>query len=95
VPLEHSADGSYVAIVWVPTSDFNELHKSRQVEEWTTETWDTVNFYALNRQGIGLGFKVYELPKQQYTKLFEDGPTTGTLLLEAGRFATLRIELGR
>lgn len=33
VPLSQSADGSYVAKVWVPVADFSELHKSRRVEE--------------------------------------------------------------
>lgn len=90
--LQQGADGSYTAKVWVPIADFNELHKSREIIEWTTASWDTVNFYACNRQGIGLGFKVYQLPKLQYAALFKDGPTSVTLLLATNRFATLRIE---
>jgi hypothetical protein len=90
--LQQGADGSYTAKVWVPIADFNELHISREVIEWTTASWGTVNFYISNRQGIGLGFKVYQLPKLQYAALFKDGPTSATLLLEKNRFATLRIE---
>lgn len=92
-PLEQCSDGSYVVKVWVPVSDHKELHKRRLVEEWTTDAWTTVNFYALNRQSIGLGFKIYELQKSEYAKLFKGGPTSGTLLLEGqSRTATLRIE---
>lgn len=92
-PLRQCSDGSYLVKVWVPVSDHNELHKHRVVEEWTTDRWETVNFYAINRQGIGLGFKVYELQKREYAKLFKDGPTSGMLLLEGqNRFATLRIK---
>lgn len=91
--LEKNADESYVTKVWIPTPEFNELHKTQDVQEWTTETWETINYYALNRQGIGLGLKVYELAKPQYAKLFRDGPTSGTLLLEESRFASLCIKL--
>ncbi|WP_218511978.1 HIRAN domain-containing protein [Variovorax sp. dw_308] len=89
--LQPDADGSYSAKVWVPTGDFDELHKSRAVEEWTTDAWETVNFYACNRQNIGLGLKVYELTKAEYAALFKDGPTTGVLVLRKNRFATLRL----
>jgi hypothetical protein len=91
-PLRSDTDGSYFAKVWVPVADFNELHASRRVETWTTDAWDTVNFYAENRQNCGLGFKVYQLPKQQYANLFSESSVSATLLLDTTRFATLRIE---
>lgn len=90
-PLQPAADGSYFAKVWVPTANFDELHKSRAVDEWTTDAWESVNFYARNRQGIGLGLKVYELTKPQYADLFKGGPASGVLVLGANRFATLHI----
>lgn len=92
-PLLLSADGSYKAKVWVPVSDFNDLHDTHEVDEWTTESWETINYYARNRQGIGLGFKLYEIPKKQYTSLFGGMSTSGKLLLDKGRFATLEIKL--
>lgn len=90
-PLQVRADGSYEATVWVPTPDFNELHKSRDVMEWTTPQWNEVNFYVGNRQGIGLGHKIYSLHKDRYTELFGPGPTTGILILNESRFATMKI----
>ncbi|MEO8024037.1 HIRAN domain-containing protein [Polaromonas sp.] len=93
-PLVESSTGIFTAKVWVPTPDFNDLHKQRRVQEWTTGAWETVNFYALNRQGIGLGYKLYEIPKVQYASLFQGQPTSATLELGAGRFATLRIATG-
>lgn len=90
-PLQAKTDGTYEATVWVPTPDINELHKSREVMEWTTPQWEEVNFYVSNRQGIGLGHKIYSLNKDHYTELFGPGPTTGILILSENRFATMKI----
>ena len=92
VPLQKESDGIYFAPVWVPTPDFDELNKSRIVKEWTSESWNSIGYFAMNSQGIGRGFKVYELSKSQYKKLFKNGPTKGQLLLDSGRFAKLRIQ---
>jgi len=89
-PLQPSIDGTYFVKVWVPTADINELHRSQRVQEWTTDAWETVNYYALNRQGIGLGFKLYELTKQQHATLFGGCRMFTTLILGEGRFATLQ-----
>lgn len=90
-PLIASGNGSYTAKVWVPTPDPNDLHNQRRVLEWTTDAWETVNFYALNRQGIGLGYKLYEIPKAQHARLFHGRATSAKLELSNGRFATLHI----
>jgi hypothetical protein len=90
-PLIESSNGIYTAKVWIPTPDQNDLHKQRRVHEWTTDAWETVNFYALNRQGIGLGHKLYEIPKAQHARLFHGRATSATLELGDGRFATLHI----
>jgi hypothetical protein len=93
-PLTESSAGVYTAKVWVPTPDFSDLHKQRHVHEWTTDSWDTVNFYALNRKSAGLGYKLYEVPKDEHARLFNGQPTSATLELGKGRFATLRISIG-
>jgi hypothetical protein len=85
-------DGRYEVKVWMPVSDWDELHRTRAVEEWTTEAWRTVNFYAKNRQGIGLGFKLYELQKPDYERYFGAGPVTCALFLGSSRIATLRMQ---
>lgn len=85
-------DGLYEMKVWIPVADWGELHRSRRVHEWTTNEWRTVNFYAENRQAIGLGFKLYELTKLDYKRYFGAGPTTCELLLGTTRIATLRMQ---
>lgn len=90
-PIELQPNGTYSVKVWVPTSNLNDLDKNKTVETWSTEKWNTVNFYALNRQRLGLGFKIYELKKQEYIRFF--GETDPECLLEIGdtRIALLRI----
>lgn len=85
-------NGNVEVQVWMPVSDPSELHESLSVEEWTKDSWDTVNYYIDNRQRIGLGIKVYEIPKQEYTRIFGNGPTSAKLTLGKDRFASLRIE---
>ena len=85
-------DGNVEVTVWMPVSDPKDLHESLSVEEWTKDSWDTVNYYIDNRQRIGLGIKVYEISKQEYTKIFGNGPTVAKLTLGKDRFALLRIE---
>lgn len=88
----HSEDGCHEVKVWMPVPDWDELHRTRAVQEWTTEAWSTVNFYAENRQGIGLGFKLYELPKPDYKRYFGSGPVTCELSLGSNRIAILRMQ---
>jgi hypothetical protein len=92
-PLVESGSGVFTAKVWVPTPNVSDLHKQLRIQEWTTDSWGTVNFYALNRQGIGLGYKLYEMPKGEHARLFRGSETSVTLELGNGRFATLRIAM--
>lgn len=85
-------DGNVEVEVWMPVSDPSQLHESLSVEEWTKDSWDTVNYYIDNRQRTGLGTKVYEISKQEYTKIFGNRPTVAKLTLSNDRFALLRIE---
>ena len=63
----------------------------QSVTSWTTDHWNTVNFYADNRKGIGLGFKVFEIPKAQYSAIFGQGEPQAILEALNGRVAVLRI----
>jgi hypothetical protein len=94
-PLQLIADGSYAVKVWLPVPDIGELHPKLLVQEWTTDSWKTINYYARDRQGIGLGFKLYEIGKSEHARLFGDLETVATLVLGEERFATLHIQLGR
>jgi hypothetical protein len=52
---------------------------------WTTAQWDTVNFYVRNQQRIGLGFKIFEMPKDEYDHRFADDAPLLKLVLGTGR----------
>jgi hypothetical protein len=71
--------------VWIPVADRGELDSQLQVLMWTTAQWDTVNFYVRNQQRIGLGFKIFELPKDEYDQRFADHAPLLKLVLGTGR----------
>jgi hypothetical protein len=85
--LERSDDGSLRAKVWIPVADFSLLDRGLEVDTWTTPEWSTVNFYVSNRQRIGLGYKIYELPKPEYQALLGGRESTLSLVVNGTRFA--------
>ena len=89
--LAENEDGSFTARVWLPVSSHDWLHKRRSVTRWTTDDWDTVNFYADSHKAIGLGHKVLEIPKLQYQATFGDADVKAILEDLDGRWATLRL----
>lgn len=90
-PLLKNESGDFTVDVWIPVSDFSDLHRLREVNIWTTDAWDTVNFYIMNRQGIGLGYKIYEMPKAKFEELFSIDTVQASVDLNQSRFATLRV----
>lgn len=90
-PLTQVSADVYMAEVWLPVSDIGELHKKLRVQQWTGEHWDTVAFFVLNAQGLGLGFKVYEMPKALHAEVFGPGALEMRLQVMQGRRAALYI----
>lgn len=90
-PLVETSRGIYSAKVWIPTSNSDDIHEHGRIKEWTTDEWETVNYYLLNRQNIGLGHKVYELSKVEHARLFHGRASSASLELDGSRFAILRI----
>jgi len=70
-PKLKEKDGKWSAVVWLPAHR-HELHKHLDCMSWTTESWNTVNVYVLNRQGAGLGFKLIGAPKPFWRSTFGD-----------------------
>lgn len=89
--LESQPDGSLTARVWLPVSSHDLLHKKRGVMLWTTDEWDTVNFYADNFKRAGLGHKILEMPKCLFNKMFGDDRLEMSVEDLQGRWATLRV----
>lgn len=81
--------GTYTATVLMPLVHRDELHKNLDVTDWTTDHWDTINWYVMNRQGIGIGFKIYAMSKTEYSEKFGTRTVDASLELGEGRFAKL------
>lgn len=60
----------YHLSVWLPEYSDRDLDNRRDVMDWTTDRWTTINYYLSNRQGIGLGFFAFAIPKEQHRALF-------------------------
>jgi hypothetical protein len=87
--LCEQSDGSFIAPVWLGDVDLSDLDKYLTVHTWTTPEWSKVNFYLLNRQGIGLGYKVYEMQKFSYEAMFPNERYEARLLFPSGNWGLL------
>jgi hypothetical protein len=90
-PLIPQPDGSLLTTVWVGEVDRGDLHDRLYVDTWTTDSWQTVNFYVANRQQIGLGHKVFELDKNEFQRLFPSGISEARLLYPSDCWALLYV----
>jgi len=90
-PLSAQTDGSFTAPIWLGDIDLADLDKHLLVDTWTTNEWTKVNFYVGNRQGIGLGYKVYEMQKAEFESMFPNGIHEAVLLLPSQGWALLYV----
>ncbi len=90
--LELQPDGSYTATVWLPVASHDKLHRKRKVMTWTTDDWPVVCIYAVNSQQLGLGYKLTEIDKATFARIFGDKDVEGALIELNGRFARLSIK---
>lgn len=88
-PLQGRGVGLFEVTVWLPYAALHDMDKRQRVKSWTTEHWDTVNYYLRNTRGIGLGHKVVAVPKKVHAKLFGDREPEVTVLAIEGRNVTL------
>ncbi|MDM0068370.1 hypothetical protein [Variovorax sp. J31P207] len=88
-PLRPRAAGLYEVTVWMPHDALDSMDKKQRVESWTTDHWDSINYYLRNRQGIGLGFKVLDVPKALHADLFGDHEPAVNVMAIDGRAVTL------
>lgn len=84
-------DGSYLAQVWIPYASHDDMHPRREVLTFVPRGSSVMVFFLANRQGIGLGEKLYELPLEVARSLFGPaGPLTSLESLDR-RFGRLRM----
>ena len=87
--LQARGVGLFEVTVWLPHAALHDMDQQQRVKSWTTEHWDTVNYYLRNTRGIGLGHKVVSVPKKIHAKLFGDREPQVSVLAIEGRNLTL------
>lgn len=92
--LESQGDGKYLVRVWLGEGVLDNMHKRKKVHAWTTEGWDTINYYVLNSQGIGLGHKLFSVPKADHFRLFGSVAPIVSFKSITGRNAVIEVATG-
>lgn len=91
--FQPQADGSYTTTVLLERDALTDADKHLRVHCWTTAHWSTVNYYLFNRQHIGLGHRLFGVPKEQHEQMF--GPGGADVTIEAVRHRVAAIRLKR
>lgn len=84
-------DGSYTTTILLDRDALADADKHLRVDSWTTEHWSSINYYLLNRQHIGLGYRLLGVPKVQHKQMFGTGDAVVTVESIKHRTATLRL----
>ncbi len=92
--LESQGNGQYLVRVWVGEGVLGHMHKRKTIHSWTADNWDTVNYYVLNSQGIGLGHKIFSVPKTEHFRLFGKSNPTASFHSLNGRNAVINLATG-
>lgn len=89
--LERKNRNTYLVKVWLGEGALNDMHKHRKIQSWTTDNWDTINYYVLNSKGIGLGYRLFSVPKALHAKLFGKLQPVACLRSIVGRTAVVEL----
>jgi hypothetical protein len=90
--VQPDGEGQYRFKCWLPHDAVGALHPKGRTKGWTTDQWTTINYYLANTRGIGLGFKVLSIPKQEHAAVFGPAPVNAVLESIEGRWVSLRLE---
>lgn len=90
--FKKDANGDYRFKVWLPHEAVGNLKRDKRAHGWTTDSWNTINYYLMNQQGIGLGHKVLSVPKGEHAKVFGEEPVGVVVEDITRRWVTLRLE---
>lgn len=86
------ADGSYITTVLLERDALEDADKNLSIDSWTTEHWSTVNYYLVNRQHIGLGHRLFGVPKEQHKQMFGTDDADVTIESIKHRMAAIRLK---
>lgn len=92
--VQSQDDGRHLVEVWLDEGVLGHMHKRKTIHSWTTDNWDTVNYYVLNSQGIGLGHKLFSIPKREHARLFGRSKPTARFYSLSGRTAVIELAAG-
>jgi hypothetical protein len=90
-PLERQSDVRYLVHVWLGEGVLDHMHKHKKIHAWTTDDWDSVNYYVLNSKGIGLGHKLFSVSKDIHYQLFGSSAPAVNFKNISGRNATIEV----
>lgn len=98
VVLQKQSNGSYFIEAWLDHYVLGDMHEKKRIHMWTADHWDTINYYMMNSKGIGLGHKLFEIPKTEHYKIFGNAvPNARSIISNAilislnGRMATIEL----
>jgi hypothetical protein len=84
-PIFHKmTDGSYLVEARIDPDVFDDMHKHKLIKEWTTDHWDTFNYYLSNSRNIGLGHKLFGIKKTAVNDMFNGEFPSGTMFAMVG-----------
>lgn len=84
-------DGSYTASAWLSLDELSNLRAGCDIEQYSKDGWDTVNYYLSNQQRIGWGDKILAVPKTEFQQLFDTGAADLSVDAIDGRLVTFRL----
>ena len=90
--LSKQDDGRYFVEVCLDDGIFNDMDRERRVMTWTTDHWDTINYYLCNKKNAGLGHLLLEVPKRTHKELFGDKEPDAKLEVVKGRMALVSLK---
>lgn len=93
--LEYQGDGRYQIDVWLEDGVLENMHKNRVIDTWTTEHWDTINYYVAHTKNCGIGHKLFSVPKKEHYHLFGNALPAAHFLSISGRRAVIELHQGR
>lgn len=82
-PLRRRRDGAYTARIRLLVAP-EELDRDLELFLWSVPHWTHVGIYALNRVGIGAGYRLFTVTKQAYMRRFGVTCADGKLQLLYG-----------
>lgn len=84
-------DGRYFVELRMDCGIFEDADRRWRLMTWTTDHWDTINYYLGNKKNAGLGHLLFAVPKHTHKELFGDKEPDAKLEIVKGRMALVSL----